>query len=73
MTLKIDIFYIFIGLCMGFFIVYVTSPPPKIVIKYPTLENIKDTTYIDEKGQCYKYYAKETKCSPNSSQLQPVK
>uniref|UniRef100_A0A6C0C8B9 Uncharacterized protein n=1 Tax=viral metagenome TaxID=1070528 RepID=A0A6C0C8B9_9ZZZZ len=64
---QIDIFYIFVGLCVGFFIVYVTSPPPKIVIKYPTLENIKDTTYIDEKGQCYKYYSKEIKCNLSDS------
>lgn len=63
--ITINILYIFIGLCFGFFVVYVTSPPPKIVIKYPTLENIKDTTYVDENGQCYKYYSKGVKCPTN--------
>ena len=60
--IKIDIFYIFLGLFVGFFIVYITSPPPKIIMKYPTLDNINDTTYVDDNGQCYKYYAKEIKC-----------
>ena len=65
--MKIDVFYIFVGLCVGFFVVYITSPAPKVVIKYPTLENIKDTTYIDEKGQCYKYYSQEIKCNLSDS------
>ena len=59
---KVEIFFIFIGLFLGFFIVYVTTPPPKVVLKYPTIENIQNTTYVDENGLCYKYYAKEVSC-----------
>ena len=59
---KIEIFFIIVGLFIGFFIIYITTPPPKIILKYPTIENIQNTTYIDEKGQCYKYYAKEIPC-----------
>ncbi len=59
---KIEIFYIFLGLFLGFFIVYITAPKPKIVLKYPTLDNIQNTTYIDENGLCYKYYAREIPC-----------
>lgn len=59
---KIEIFYIIIGLILGFAIVYITAPGPKIVMKYPTIENINTTTYVDEKGYCYKYYAKEIPC-----------
>ena len=60
--MKIEIFYIILGLALGFFIIYLTSSPPKIVLKYPTIENITNTTYIDENGQCYKYYAQEVPC-----------
>lgn len=60
--LKVEIFYIILGLFLGFFIVYITTPAPKIVLKYPTIENVHNTTYIDENGQCYKYYAKEIQC-----------
>jgi len=63
--LKVEIFYIFLGLFIGFFIIYVITPPPKIVLKYPTLENIQNTTYVDENDQCYKYYAKEKPCPLN--------
>ena len=60
--MKIDIFFLLLGLFIGFFLVYVTSPSPKIILKYPTLDNINNTTYVDEKGKCYRYYAKETSC-----------
>ena len=61
--IKIDIFFILLGLCLGFFVVYVTAPAPKIIMKYPTVDNIQDTTYVDENGVCYKYYAMEVNCS----------
>lgn len=59
---KVEIFFIILGLFLGFFITYITAPAPKIVIKYPTIENIQSTTYVDENGQCYKYYAREVPC-----------
>lgn len=31
--LKVEIFYIFVGLYLGFFIVYITTKKPKIVVK----------------------------------------
>ena len=61
--MKIIIWYVLLGLFLGFVIVYFMSPKPKLVIKYPTIENIGSTTYVDEKGQCYKYYAKEVPCN----------
>lgn len=66
--LKVEIFFIILGLLIGFLIIYVTTPAPKVILKYPTIENIQDTTYIDENGQCYKYYAKEVQCPNANSQ-----
>ena len=63
---KIEIFYIILGLLIGFFIVYATTSP-HIIIKYPTIDNIQNTTYIDENGNCYKYYAEVVSCSSNIS------
>jgi len=60
--MKVELFFILLGLFLGFFIVYMITPPPKVILKYPTIENIQNTTYIDEKGQCYKYYAVEVPC-----------
>lgn len=63
--LKVNIFYILLGLFLGFFIIYVTTPQPKVVLKYPTIENIQNTTYVDNAGNCFKYYAKEVPCGQN--------
>ena len=60
--MKVEIFYIILGLAIGFFVIYLTAPAPKIILKYPTIDNIADTTFIDENSQCYKYYAKEVPC-----------
>lgn len=67
--MKVEIFYIVLGLFLGFFIIYVTSPKPRIILKYPTIENINNTTYIDENGQCYKYYAIEIPCGSNKQNV----
>jgi hypothetical protein len=52
-----------IGLFIGFFLVYITTPQPKIVLKYPTIDNIGNTTYVDDNNVCHKYYAIEIPCS----------
>lgn len=60
--MEIDLLVVLFGILLGFFITYITSPPPQIVVKYPTIDNIQTTTYVDENGQCYKYFAEEVKC-----------
>lgn len=60
--MKIDIFYVILGIFIGVFAVYVMSPVPRVIFKYPTLENITNTTYVDDQNFCYKYYAKEIPC-----------
>jgi hypothetical protein len=65
--MKIEIFYILLGLFLGFFIVYITTPPPKIIFKYPTIDNIQTTTYVGSDGQCYKYYAMEIPCGSKNT------
>ena len=57
--MQVSIFYIILGLILGFVFIYITLPAPKTILKYPTIENIQNTTYIDENGQCYRYYVKE--------------
>ena len=70
-NMRIIIWYVLLGLFLGFLIIYLTSPPPKVVIKYPTIENIGNTTYVDENGQCYKYYAREISCPVNGPVASP--
>lgn len=58
----IDPFIFFIALFVGFFIAYITTPVPDIVIRYPSPENSGKITYKDSANNCYKYKAKEVKC-----------
>ncbi len=65
--LNLNLYYFFIAFFLGLFIIYVTSPLPKVIIKYPTLENANNTTYIDNNNVCYKYSPKEIKCPSKKS------
>lgn len=63
--LKIDFFYLALGLFIGIFVIYLTNPQPEIIIKHPNLSNIESTVYVDEEKRCYKYYAQEIQCPVN--------
>lgn len=54
--------YFFIALFIGFFLIYVVTPPPKLVLKNPNPQNAKDITYIDDNNVCYRYKKKQIDC-----------
>lgn len=62
MKLEVDIFYIIVGLFLGLCLISFINKPPKIIIKYPSIETIENTTYIDDNNKCFKYYAIKTNC-----------
>ena len=68
----INPFIFFISLYIGFFIVYITTPLPDIIVKYPTPENIDYTIYKKLDKGCYKYNAKEVKCPINKNKLSVI-
>lgn len=51
-----DILLLFSSLICGVLYSYITTKV-ETVLKYPTLENINNITYIDDSGVCYKYKA----------------
>ena len=57
----VEILCIIFGFLLGFLIIYL-STPSNFLVKYPMVENIQNTTYIDNNGQCYKYYIDEISC-----------
>ena len=65
----IDPLYFFLALCFGIFIVYVSSPIPDLIVKYPTVENAGRITYKDENDVCYRYIAKEVQCPEDKSRI----
>lgn len=64
----IDPLVFFIALGIGIFLAYILNPAPTIVHKYPTPDNSKKTTYLDDTGVCYKYHAEEVP-KPNDTNV----
>ena len=69
----IDPLVFMIAICIGLAYTYATSPPPVVLIKYPTPFNINDTIYQDNAGLCYKYKIKEVQCPIDKDKITYVK
>ena len=63
--IKINLFVFALSLFVGLFLVYVTSPKPRIILKYPNLKNVNNLNFVDENNNCVKLSAKEVACSPD--------
>lgn len=55
--------YLLFILAIGFLVVYITAPEPRLIIKHPNINNIKNTIFIDDNNVCYKYSASEIECN----------
>ena len=66
--------YIFIiAFCIGIFLTYISTPPPNIVIKYPTPHTAGKVIYRDSADMCYKYTSKKVQCPADKSKIESVK
>ena len=61
--------YFFTAFFIGIFFVYLSTPKPKIIYKYPTPSNAGKVIYKDTAGLCYKYIANEVKCPKDTKQI----
>ena len=59
--LKINLFVFLLSFCVGILIVYLTTPQPEIIIKYPSINNAHRTLYKDNK-QCYNFIPRQVEC-----------
>lgn len=71
--MKFQPFYFFLTLFIGFFIIYVFYPKPKIIIKYPNPNIAQDTLYIDDSNVCYKYKKEQIKCPEHFENMSKLK
>ena len=65
----IEPFPFFIALFFGLMMCYIMTPPPKIVYKHPTPENVNDLIYKDNSDNCYKYEVDEVTCPKNKNEI----
>lgn len=59
--MKLIPLYFILSMFITMMIIYIFSPNPQALIKYPTPTENFSCTYIDDKGICYKYQRKEIK------------
>jgi hypothetical protein len=64
--------YFFIALCVGLLYTYITTPPPHIVVKYPTPFNAGQITYLDDAGVCYKYKVEPKQCPSDPKKIKTM-
>lgn len=58
---NIDPLIFIISFGVGLFIMYISTPKPKIIFKTPNMSNVNSQIYQDDKGSCYKYGVQEIK------------
>jgi len=71
-TFSFNIFAFIIAFAIGIFYVYISTPKPKIIIKYPTPYNADKIVYRhSDNDTCYKFKVDEVKCTPDAIE-QPI-
>lgn len=68
---KFNFLAFIIAFAIGIFYVYISTPKPKIVIKYPTPYNSNKIVYRNDNDVCYKYMVEEVKCTDRAIE-QPI-
>ena len=61
-----------VSLCLGIFFVYLITPLPKVIVKYPTPENSGRVIYKDEAHNCFKIISKEVNCPKNKKEIKSI-
>lgn len=68
---KINPFYFFISFAIGLFFVYIITPPPEVIVKFPSPFNAGSVTYKDKADACYIYKADKVSCPRDRSLIKP--
>ncbi len=68
----IEPWYFFISFFIGLFFVYISTPTPEVIIKYPTPDKADKTIFEDDAENCYKFTANEVSCPTNKSEINKI-
>ena len=69
----IDFRIFLISLAIGLFYIYISGDNKKVLIIYPTPDNINEYQYKDKTNNCFSYELNEVKCPTDSNLLHNVK
>jgi hypothetical protein len=70
---RLHIGYFLGAFAIGILFVYLSTPDPHVVVKFPSPYN-QDVVYKDTSNTCYKYHADATTCPVDTSKIkaQPI-
>lgn len=60
-----------LSFAIGLFFVYILSPPPNVVLKFPSPYNAGKITYKDKSDTCYTYKADKVACPYDKNLIKP--
>lgn len=69
----IDPFYFIISFFIGLGIVYMITPFPEVIIRYPTPETAPYLRYKDKDESCYRYQPVQVQCKSKEENKQEDK
>ena len=61
--MEILVVYFLLAILCSFIVLYIISPEPKIIVKYPKVTDNVSGLYVDDNDVCYRYHREEIKCS----------
>ena len=67
---SIDIKWFLISLFVGLFLVYTTTPLPKVIIKYPSVD--KEEIFRDDLDNCYKFTKEVVECPKDKNKIHKI-
>jgi hypothetical protein len=67
--MPLDPWIFLISFGIGMMIAYVATPPPQVIIRFPTVENAGKVIYKDDAGVCYRYKAKQINCPEDPNKI----
>ena len=69
MFLPLEPWIFMISFSIGILLAYISTPPPKVIIRFPTLENAGKVIYKDDVGVCYRYRPVNVDCPKDPKKI----
>ena len=71
---RIKPLYFFVSFAVGLLVVYMFTPPPQVVVKFPSPYNAGSVIYNDDSNSCFVYKADKVACPRDKTLIkdQPV-
>lgn len=61
--MEIIISVFLLSVVVTFLILYLISPKPQVIMKYPNTDKKLSDLYVDDNNVCYRYKTKEVRCT----------